>query len=341
MIEIPGDHLEGGGQIIRTSCALSAVTGKAVKITNIRKGRPNPGLQAQHIAAIEALSKLCDAKVTGLKQGNTELVFEPGDIRGGNIAINIPTAGSVGLVLQGLMIATGDIVNIHINGGATNGKWAAPALYIKNVLLPLLSKMDYKADIFVDKFGYYPKGGAKIRMEIEPTKLKPIIMEERGKLISIQGTSHASVLLKEKKVAERQAKSAESFLRGKIDCNIICIEPMYVETENPGSALDLQAVYENTILGADALGEIRKKAEDVGKESAQQLLKQINSDGAVDEHAEDQLLPYMALACENGESKIRVGHLTKHTETNIWTIEQFLPVKFEIENKKIRCHHTT
>ncbi len=337
MIEIDGSFGESGGQILRTSCALSAVTGKSVKIINIRKGRPNPGLQAQHIAAIDALAKLCNAKVTGLQQNKTEITFEPGEIKGCSIDVHIPTAGSVGLVLQGLMIASlqaEDIVNIHINGGATNGKWAAPALYIKNVLLPLLEKMNYKADMTIEKYGYYPKGGAKVRMEIAPSKLKPLVLEERGKLLSITGISHASLHLKDKKVAERQAKAAEELMRKNIDCDIICIEPHYMETDNPGSALDCWAVCENTVFGADALGELRKKAEDVGKEAAEQLIKQINSGGAVDEHAEDQLLPYMALAGENGISTIKVGHLTKHTETNIWTIEQFLPVKFDINSKE-------
>ncbi len=337
MIEIDGSYGESGGQILRTSCAFSAVTGKAVKIINIRKGRPNPGLQAQHIAAIEALAQLSNAKVIGLKQGSAELIFEPCEIKGGKVEVNIPTAGSVSLVLQGLMIAAlyaKDTVNIHINGGATNGKWAPPVLYIQNVLLPILRKINYSADIKIEKYGYYPKGGAQVSMKITPSKLKPLIIEEKGKLISIEGISHASLHLKDKKVAERQNVSAAKTLAVLHKTNI---QAGYFDTLNPGSALDCWAVYDNTILGANALGELKKKAEDVGKEAAEELIKQTNNGGAVDEHAEDQLLPYMALAGPSGTSVIKVGHLTKHTETNIWTIEQFLPVKFDIKDKTITC----
>lgn len=351
VINIDGSFGESGGQILRTSCALAAVTGKAVKIKNIRKGRPNPGLQVQHIAAIEALQQLCNANVIGLEKGSAELIFEPGEIKGGTIDINISTAGSVGLVLQGLMIASMHAkspVFININGGATNGKWAAPVYYLQQVLLHLLKNIGYKCDIFnIDRYGYYPQGGAKVRMEIMPSTLKPLRLTERGRLCGIQGISHASLQLKNSRVAERQAKSAEEIIRKNVECNFVCIEPIYVDTQNIGTAMDIYASYENTILGADALGELKKKAEDVGKEAAMQLIKQINSEGCVDEYAEDQLLPYMALAAaqndaqnasiRSGISHLKVGHMTKHTQTNIWAIENFLPVKFEVQGNIISC----
>ena len=89
--------------------------------------------------------------------GSTEIVFEPQQIQSGKLDINIPTAGSVGLVLQPLMIAAmhaGSAVEINISGGATNGKWAPPLNYIINALLPILEKMGYKASIEIEKYGY-------------------------------------------------------------------------------------------------------------------------------------------------------------------------------------------
>lgn len=341
MIEIQGDYLEGGGQILRTAVALSAVTGKPVAIKNIRKGRPKPGLQAQHLESINAIARLCSAEIKGNKLGSTEIEFNPQQIQSGDIDIYIPTAGSVSLVLQPLMIAAmhaGSRIGINIAGGATNGKWAPPLNYVINVLLPLLEKMDYKGNIRIEKYGYYPKGGAHVKAAIEPCSLKPLQLTERGEILSIEGISHAATELEKAKVAERQAKAAETVIKRDLE-TAPAIAINYVKTQNPGSAVELFARTENSVLGSDCLGEIKKRAEDVGKEAAEDMVKAILKNSAVDEHAEDQLLPYMALA--EGKSAISVAEITNHTCTNIWVIEKFLPVKFEIDEKRkiIYCNH--
>ena len=104
----------------------------------------------------------------------------------------------------------------------------------------------------------------------------------------------------------------------------------YLRTESVGTGVFLYAKTENSIIGADNLGEIQKKAEVVGKEAAEDLIKEYNS-GAVDRHAADMLLPYMALK-ESG--KIQASQITHHIKMNIFVIEKFLPVKFEIDEEK-------
>ena len=64
MMEIDGSYGEGGGQLVRTAVALSAITGRPVKITNIRKNRPNPGLKPQHLKALETAAMVCSARVS-------------------------------------------------------------------------------------------------------------------------------------------------------------------------------------------------------------------------------------------------------------------------------------
>lgn len=49
MIHIDGSYGEGGGQVLRTSLSLAAITGNPISIYNIRAGRKNPGLAANHI----------------------------------------------------------------------------------------------------------------------------------------------------------------------------------------------------------------------------------------------------------------------------------------------------
>lgn len=158
MIVIDGSTGEGGGQMLRTALGLSALTGKSFKIVNIRKGRDNPGIKEQHLQSVNAVAKLCDAHVEGSYLNSMELEFNPGEIRSGNINIAISTAGSVGLVLQSLLIpAIRTDLRIRIKGGATYGKWAMPIDHFKFVLSPFLKKIGYETGVVVIKDGFYPK----------------------------------------------------------------------------------------------------------------------------------------------------------------------------------------
>lgn len=339
MIEVDGSFGEAGGQILRTSVALSAVTGKACRILNIRAKRKNPGLQAQHLEAVKATAKLCDAEVKDAELHSTELEFLPGKIKSGNISISIPTAGSVGLVLQPVMIAAmhaEKTVNVSIGGGATNGMWAMPAGYAKHVLLPLLEKMGYQAGMKIMRYGYYPAGGAEVEVEISPANLFPLTLLDAGKIVAIRGISHASKELEKASVAERQQKTARKIIFDALGI-VPEIKAVYADSACPGSAVDLYAETESSFLGSGGLGEKGKRAEDVGKEAADKIIQYIKSGSPLDEHAEDQLIPYLALA--KGQSKMRVFSISDHTKTNIWVTEKFMPVKFRIDEvqKIIEC----
>lgn len=329
MIEIDGSHGEGGGQILRTSLALSAVTGEPCRIINIRKGRQTPGLQAQHLESAKALTSLCNAEVSGLEMHSTGIEFRPGKLGGGMISAKIPTAGSVSLVLQGIMIASlaaKKDVSVTVEGGATHGKWAPPITYINNVLLPLLGKMGYEGYIDVEKYGYYPKGGARLSCTFAPKRLKPLDILERGKIISVEGISHSSKTLEKQKVSDRQKTAFEK--HAEFECAMFS---SYFETQCEGSAVDVWVISEKSFLGADSLGERGKKAEDVGAEASEKINRLLRSNAILDEHAEDQLLPYMALA---GGGSFRYAHLTQHTRTNMHVIEKFLQVKFSVDEKE-------
>ena len=342
--DIDGSYLEGGGQIIRTAVALSCVTGKAVRILNIRANRPQPGLKAQHLKGIEAAAKLCNAKVSGLNIGSARVEFTPGEIRSGSLSINIGTAGSIGLVLQTLMIPAIHCegkVELHVTGG-TDVSWSPSIGFMQNVKLPVLRRMGYSGEITLERRGYYPKGGGSVTAVIEPGELKTINLTEQTRPKSIRGLSHASRSLEKASVAERQMKAARKLLFDSLGLSPD-IGKEYSDTLCPGSGIDLWIETENSVLGSSSFGKPGKRAEEVGSEAAESLLKQFGSGACLDEHMGDQIIPYMALA-KKGESSVTVPELTGHIRTNIWVTEKLLPVKFSAKRQgdawRIECRQS-
>ena len=329
MIEINGEYGTGGGQILRTAVGLSALTGQDLRIYNIRLKRKQPGLKEQHLQGVNAAAQLCNAKIKGNYLGSRELEFFPGKIISGKLNVEVRTAGSIGLVLQTLLIpAMQSNLEIKIHGGATFGRSAPPVYYTQKVLSYFLNKIGYKINVNVKRDGFFPKGGAIVTVKIEKTdKLKPLIIEEKSKIKGIYGLSVASNYLKEKKVAERQAESAISYLKqlGKPKIDI-----KYSDSVCPGSGIQLWLETENSLLGGDDFGERGKRSEDIGKNATFELIKDYQS-GAVDRYASDQLLPYLALS----GGKILVPAITEHAKTNMWVIEKFLPVKFDVKGNLI------
>lgn len=332
LVEIDGSFGEAGGQILRTACALSAITKKPCHIFNIRKGRPKPGLQTQHLLGIQALAQLCNGRLEGDYLDSEEIKFYPGEIYRDWVSVNIPTAGSITLVLQSLIPAAlfaSQPVKIIFDGGATDTFFSPTIDYFRYCFLKILEKMGTKVEINIIKRGYYPEGGAKVELKIFSTKLKGLNLIEKGGLKKILIISGASEFLKNKKVAERQLAGAREIL-GKLK---LPIEERveYYPTQCPGSQICFIAEFENTVIGIDNLGKLGKRAEDIGKEAALELLKEEKSGACLDKHLADQVLPYLALVKE--KSQITVSEITNHCKTNIWVIEQFFKGKFDIKGK--------
>lgn len=329
MIGVDGSFGEGGGQIIRTSIALAALTNQPCRIYNIRAKRKNPGLQSQHCTAINAVAKLCDAKLDGAELNSQEITFRPNQINTDSISLDIGTAGSIALVLQTLMIAAySHKLRIKIIGGTVN-KWAPSVFYLQNVTLEMLKKFGYAGEIKIMRHGFYPKGGGIVEAAFSNSKIKKISILDRGKLRSIKGFSTSSKDLQKQQVAERMAKYACDSLK-EFDLSPE-LETSYVDTNSTGASIDLFAVYENSILGSNSIAEKEKRSEDVADEAVRNLKKYHDSRHPIDPYLADQLIPYIALS--GGEIK---APITEHTKTNIWVCEKFLPVKFTC-NQAIRA----
>ncbi len=330
MIEIDGGKKSGSGTILRLSIALSAIKQQPLHIINIRQNRPQPGLKHQHLESVLTAAKLCNAKVNGAMLGSRELWFTPSIIRGGDFEAVIETAGSIPMLLMAVLpicLFAKKSIRLHVAKGGTDTIHAPTINYLRNVLLPTLERMGVKAEINVQKYGYYPKGMGEATMTVNPVNgLKPIMLDSFGKLQSVNGVS-VCTFLSERQVAARQAKAARDWLSHigyKVE---IQVENDHSNPIQKGSSIVLWAKTDKgAIVGADSIGEVRKMAEDVGKEAAQRLLVELFAKPTIDIYLADMLIPYMALA--RGNSVIVARTISEHIESNIWLMQKMLDVKF-------------
>ena len=333
MIEIDGSQKSGSGTILRLSIAIAAIAKQPLHITNIRQNRPKPGLKPQHLEAALTAGKLCNAKIQGGTLGSRELWFTPQEIKGGNIEALIETAGSIPMLFSATLpicLFAQNPVKVHVAKGGTDTIHAPTVNYIRNVFLPALKRLGVEAEISVQKYGYYPKGMGEATMAVKPSRhLKPFHLETYGRLESIKGVSVCTHLA-DRQVAERQAKAAKDLLSQngyKAEIQIVNDQSNPIQK---GSSIVLWAQTDTgVIIGSDAIGELRKMAEVVGKEAAQKLLSELSAQSTVDVFLADMLILYMALT--EGKSVFLARTISEHIESNIWLMEKMLNVKFTIQ----------
>lgn len=327
------DGARGGGSVLRVGLGLAIALQQPIRVINIRQGRPNPGLQAQHLASLRAAAQLCQARVEGAHLGSREIEFHPGPIQIDLLKVQIETAGSVALALQPIQIALARCtrsVTIEIIGGGTYGQWAPPIAALEHVTLALLSRWGFPGHLEVEREGFYPKGGAQVRARFGPAHISQSFdILEQGRLREIRGLSLASHHLQKSRVAERQAEAARKLLSQELPGVSLEIETRYAETLSPGSAVVLWADCEKTLLGGDALGERGISAERVGEQAASALLAELRSGATLDRHMADQIIPFLALF----GGRFLCAELTDHVKTNIWVAEQITGRRFTVAER--------
>lgn len=335
VIEIDGSYGEGGGQVLRTALALSAITGQPVHIERIRAGRRNPGLAPQHLTGVLALAEICGAEVRGAAIGSTELLFQPrSKPRPGTYVFDVVgaagrgSAGSVTLLLQTLLLPLALVEGgsrLTLKGG-THVPWSPPFDYLAHVYLPMVARMGVKADCRLDAWGFYPIGGGQITADVYGKRrpFTPLSLLERGDLKRIRGAAVACNLPTH--IAQRIADRARNVL---VDAGLPAdVTPKRERGAGPGAGLFLMAEYEHSLAGFSALGAKGKPSEQVADEACRDLLAYHASGEPVDGHLADQLLLPMALAA--GRSEFRAARVTQHLLTNAHIIEQFIPTRIEV-----------
>jgi len=325
--KIDGGQGEGGGQVLRTALALSAIRGVPVEIHAIRTGRRNPGLQPQHLAAVGALAQICGAQVEGAALGSQRVRFVPGAIRAGEYHLDVGTAGSTALVLQAILLplalARGPS-RVVLTGG-THVPWSPPVHYVSEVWFPVLAELGVSATLELLRWGFYPKGGGRVHVAIEGgTDLRPVSLVCRRGAARLRGLSVVANL--PRGIAERQRDQALRRLEAEGQQADIAVAE--AEASGAGSVLMLVADVGGLPAGFSTLGERGKPAERVADEVVSALLDFLKTEAACDPHLADQMILPLALA--GGTSRLTTSRLTPHLLTTVRVVQQVLGCPVQI-----------
>ncbi|HEY5935231.1 MAG TPA: RNA 3'-terminal phosphate cyclase [Kofleriaceae bacterium] len=337
LVEIDGSSGEGGGQILRTSLALSIITGRPLRISNIRAGRAKPGLRRQHLACVEAAAQLCGAELRGAQVGSQQLEFTPpaAGMRESmvELTVDIGSAGSTSLVVQTILvpaIMAGRSLRATVIGG-THNPMAPPFDFLARVFVPHLRAMGADVTLTLERHGFATGGGAshdeitkhrgEVTLVVGPGGLRPIAIIETPPITE----RHATAILARlpTHVAERE------FSVVKDRCGFTPIDCEIREVHDAGIA--------NVVMLEVARGECRElvtsfgekglRAELVAERACDELNRFLAAEVPVGEHLADQLLLPLAVA---GGGRFRAAGLSLHATTNIETIQHFLDIPIRV-----------
>jgi RNA 3'-phosphate cyclase len=330
VIEIDGSYGEGGGQLVRTAVAFSALTGKGLRLACVRAKRARPGLAPQHLAAVRAMAALCDARCEGLELGSSAFSFEPrAQAAGGELRVEVGTAGSVTLVLQALLptlLRARQASRVVVTGG-TDVRQAPTWDYFCEVLLPILRGMGLHVRASLTRRGYYPGGGGEVAVEVEPAQPRALLLEKLSRVWKISGEAHVARL--PLSIAERMRAAAMATLPR--DARIGARVFGDAHAVGTGGAITVWAESGTCVLGAARVAERGVRAEALGEAVAAELGADLASGAELDLHATDQVLVYLAMAREPSTFAARA--LSSHARTAMWLIEQFLAARFSVESE--------
>lgn len=320
LMEIDGSFGEGGGQIVRTAVTLSCILNKPIKIKNIRKGRPNPGLKPQHVSVLKILKRVCDANLDNVKIGSTDLQFLPKKMKNISLTEDVGTAGSIGLIIQVLIPAVSVCkkkLKIIIKGG-TNVLWSPTIDYIQIILKELYERIGIKFSIKLIKRGYFPKGGGIIELEVFPSEaIYPISLNKRKTKDVKIFCSYSK--LRFELINEQIKQIKEKLIENKFNVQSKIVEESALDS---GAFILVSSIDSDSIIGMDSLFNKKTKKFDFD------INEFIKNNFSVDENLADMLVLPASLA--DGLTVFQVKKISKHLETNLFVTSKITGCKYGI-----------
>ena len=329
MVEVDGSMGEGGGQILRTAVAFSAILRKPVRVTRIRGGREAPGLKRQHASALRVLERVFGGELEGASEGSSAISFRPGERSVGHLSVDMGTAASITLVLQAVIPAValaGRRLELELKGG-TDVPWSPTFDYLTLVVREAFHRMGIIFEAKAERRGYYPRGGGKAVATVGPCEsLRPL------QLLKQEGAAEANLISRSgglpRHVAERQLSAASALLeRSGITVSARGISEEW--SDSPGSSILVHLTNRSVSIGADGIGAKGKPAEEVGRAAAERFVAEVQSGACVDANLADMVLPLLSLA--PSPSRVRVREVTRHLESGLEIARQFTSCRWSVD----------
>jgi len=322
MLTIDGSVGEGGGQILRTSLALSLVTGRPFCIRRIRAGRRKPGLMRQHLTAVQAAAEVSRAQVQGAQIGSLELTFEPGAVTPGTYRFAVGTAGSTTLVLQTVLpalLTAAEPSSLQLEGG-THNPAAPPFDFLEKTFLPVINRMGPRVTALLQRPGFYPAGGGAFTVAISPCdRLGQLDILERGTIVG--RTARAVVSNLPRHIATRELKVVGRTM----GWDEPCLRVQELSTgRGPGNVLVIEIACEHITEVFSGFGERGMRAEAVADGACREVREYLSAGVPVGRCLADQLLLPFALA---GGGSFATLPLSPHARTNIGVLDSFLDLR--------------
>ena len=333
MITIDGSEGEGGGQMLRYSAALSLLTGEPFTIRNIRANRTKPGLMRQHVTSLEAACAVGGADCSGLAVGAQEVTFRPGRVVPGDYRFAVGTAGSTGLVLQTVLVPLllADKPSRLVIEGGTHAMAAPPFEFLQKTLRPVLERMGPKVSLTLERHGFFPRGGGRIVVEIEPAPLRPVECIDRGAFQT--GKVEALIAGIPFDIADRELRAARKVLAAWPDD---AFAPVMLPADyGPGNALLITAEFEQVTEVVSGFGKLGVPAERLAKTAAKRMQGYLGSTAFAGPYLQDQLVLPFAMAGGGAFSTVK---LSEHTRTALALIERFTGRSFDISETGDGAH---
>jgi RNA 3'-terminal phosphate cyclase (ATP) len=333
-IEIDGSQGEGGGQILRTSLALSLVTGRPFRIEAIRSGREKPGLLRQHLTAVHAAASVSGATVAGAELGSKTLSFEPGPVAGGEFHLAVGTAGSATLVLQTVLpalLGAAQPSTLVLEGG-THNPFAPPFDFVEKTFVPVLRKMGADVTLTLDRYGFYPAGGGRFTAHVVPSVLRPLTLTD---VSSARIDVRALVASLPENIARRELGVVRQWLGlDREHGEVVTVD----RSAGPGNVVLIEIDRGTVIEVVTGFGIKGVGAQMVASRACGEAQAYLTAEVPVGTHLADQLLIPLALA---GGGEFRTQKPTLHTVTNADVVRQFLEVPIRIDRESDDAYRIT